>query len=155
MSKFGEVQPKKNTETINFLARRPVVRNVSRIEEIRLNDSEKLKDDGELFVYGKFTVDETGYYNINNQCCVRPENKMEIKTFQYGVCDKEQKEFSKSCNSYQLNTVIDDVLCYNYTTFKHLEKDKEYIVWMLATSKTTLCNLTYVNDFSHLILIKI
>ena len=48
MSKFGEVQPKKNTETINFLARRPVVRNVSRIEEIRLNDSEKLKDDGEL-----------------------------------------------------------------------------------------------------------
>ena len=143
-------------DSVNFLAKKPK-ENKCRIIEVKLNDSQLMTNDTDLFIYGKWKCDETGYYNINSQCCVNPEVITDVKMFQFGFCDETQEEFSQAANSHCLNTKISELLCYTFTTAKKLEKDKMYISWMKITTATTenLEQLNYVKEFSRLTLIKL
>ena len=129
---------------------------VNRIVEMKLNLSEKLNEEIPFFVYANFSVKETGYYNISNQVCVEPNiANLNVQMFQFGICDAEKIEFNKAVNSNALNTEIGDMLCYNFQTFKHLTSEKQYIAWLHITSSDELNNFKYLEEYSHLKLIKI
>ena len=150
--------PKLNSTqtTVNAIIakKQPVV--INRIVEMKLNPTCKLNDESDLFVYATFDVKESGYYNISNQVCVEPSvEHLNVGMIQFGICDEEKKEFNKAVNSNALNTEVCDMLCYNFQTFKYLTADKKYICWLNVTSSDNVNNFQYLDEYSHLILIKI
>jgi len=151
--------PKLNStqNTVNAIIAKRKPAEANRIVEIKLNPTSQLKDEGEnIFVYCTFDVTETGYYNISNQVTIHPTANSNIGMFQCGICDEAKTEFKNAFNSMPLNTTVteDDMLSYNLQTFKHLTAGVNYIAWLYITSPNTT-TFEYLDEYSHLILIKI
>ena len=145
-----------NNDALTQIIMKKSNKRANRIIEIKLEESSPLTYDTDIFTYGKFTVSETGYYNVSNQCCVRCEKSLDIKCIQYGICDKDLEEFGKCIDSKVMNTTIPkgSILSNNLSTFKYLEEGVEYIVWLNIVSSDNT-NLTWLNDYSNLLLLKI
>lgn len=140
--------------TISIIQKRQEKQN--RIIEIELNDSDILKYATDVYTYCEFTVNESGYYNINNQCCIQPIDNNHIDIMQFGICDIEMAEFGKCINSkaLKLDILVDELLSENLTTFKFLKQDKKYMAWINIVSEDN-DKIKYIKEYSHLFLIKL
>lgn len=108
----------------------------NRIIKVDMVPSQVLEYSSEVLELCKFSVKESGYYNISNQTCVNVKESTSITVMQYGICDKELDDFGSCIDSKLLNAMTpkDTIISNNLSTFKMLEADKEYIVWVNVSS---------------------
>ena len=128
----------------------------NRITNIDMIPSQSLQYDTEVLELCKFSVKEKGYYNISNQTCINVKESTSITVMQYGICDKQLDDFGSCIDSKLLNTMApkDTIISNNLSTFKMLDADKEYIVWINVSSAKN-SNLMFMSDYSHMLLIKV
>ena len=128
----------------------------SRLVKINLDENKKLNYVTDVCKYCEFSVDESGYYNINNQCCIKALSDNHVEIMQFGICDRDLSEFGQCINSKVLKVDVskDNIICENLTTFKYLEENKKYIVWLNVVSDENL-KMEYIKEYSHLVLIKL
>ena len=125
----------------------------NRIIKIDMVASQVLEYDTDVMELCSFNVKESGYYNLSNQSV---QSSTSITVMQYGICDKNLEDFGQCIDSKLLNTnaPADTIISNNLSTFKLLEADKEYIVWINVSSGKN-SNLMFMNDYSHTLLIKL
>ena len=125
----------------------------NRIIKIDMVASQVLEYDTDVMELCSFNVKESGYYNLSNQSV---QSSTSITVMQYGICDKNLEDFGQCIDSKLLNTnaPADTIISNNLSTFKLLEADKEYIVWINVRSGKN-SNLMFMNDYSHTLLIKL
>lgn len=128
----------------------------NRIIKIDMIPSQVLDYDTDVMELCKFSVKESGYYKLSNQTCLSVQSSTSITVIQYGICDKNLEDFGQCIDSKLLNTnaPADTIISNNLSTFKLLEADKEYIVWINVSSGKN-SNLMFMNDYSHTLLIKL
>ena len=128
----------------------------NRITKIEMITSQSLLYESEVLELCKFKVPESGYYNISNQTCIRCDESATISVMQYGICDRDLNEFGSCLESQLVNSTApkNTIMSKNLSTFKQLEADLEYIVWVNVSSGNNK-GLTFMHDYSHCMIIKL
>jgi len=128
----------------------------NRIQKIDMIESQTLEYDTEVLELCSFSVKEAGYYNISNQTCLNVKQSTNINVMQYGISDKKLDQFGECIDSKLVNSIApaNTIISNNLSTFKLLEADKEYIVWINVSSGKN-SNMLFMNDYSHVLLIKV
>lgn len=128
----------------------------TKIINIDLIDDVKLNDD--VLEYVKFKVDNTGYYNISNQLCIKHTSNTITKAdfLQFGVCEAQSKNYDANFNSIIVNAECQPeyLISNNLSTVLELKADVEYLCWLNFSSSNNN-NFSFNKQYSHLILYKL
>lgn len=114
--------------------------------------------DNNVLEYVKFKVDETGYYNVSNQLCIKHTDvkATQCNFLQFGLCEGTSKNYDQNFNSIIINSLCepDYLISNNLSTVLELKSEVEYICWLNFASDNNN-NFQFNKAYSHLILYKL
>ena len=108
----------------------------------------------ELSPYSDFFVTESGHYNITCQIVFQALSESDIDTIQYGLCEKNQSDFSEAFSSVGRQGLSEGCfLSFNMSTVKYMEKDTRYMNWYNVLLNSG--SMKYLKEHSKVKLIKL
>lgn len=105
----------------------------------------------EIFNFCSFRVEESGYYSLSSQLCLRNSTakKVDVSFFQFGVCSGTNYESDFVSRMVGSKVAPDYLICEKMNSVLHLEKDIDYTAWLNFSSNSN-ASFQFDKSLSHL-----